>query len=387
MWRNFIRYCSDNNSYVNTMQGAVTGEEMIQELEDEELQKKKQAELEEKEAKKAEFFEKKRLAQSGSASNATMSQTPNGQSLNKSDSAVTPKVITPFSRSEQSPPQAPNTSQVNTNVEHNIPLSPASHTNASVANHYTTPNGPMYPQVYQPYPYSAPIPQQNQHAQLLQQASQYSQPQYHQVQSPYYQPAQLQGQQYPLSQMTPVMQQPQFSQMQPQLNQMTPQQQPLQQPQMSVQMNGHDEDSWTSVDKAKSATLSKFLGEDLLVVFKDKGLKGYPPFIVEFDFVNQKVLHVTFSLLRMHCQAFKRDQFVIFEFYSMPQNPLLITACNLIPFDGANTTLVGNGNEVLSRLRLNLPDGYDVYIVHQNDRVIVTLFPKGTVTFGRSNSQ
>jgi hypothetical protein len=352
MWRDFISYCSANNSYVNLMNGAVDGEEMIRELEDEEEESRKKAEKEAKEAKKeahlAEFRAKKKLAQSNGQQSSFQSSSTSG--LAHSDGAVAqPKVNQPFTTAIVTHPQLlsnTNQSQIVVPVAHGYVA--ANGSNYAHQNGYTQHNmshGGVVQPVGQGIPQTTNSqPQQIiplhviENSYLLQQngttPQHYAQPHQYALQPAQYIPA-----------AHPQMQQPQV------IGQ-------IQQP----QMNGQDDESWTSVDKIKSAMLSMFLDKELLVAFKDRGLKGYPPFTVEHHPANSSVLIVTFYAIRMQALALRRDRFVIFEFSSMPQDPLLLTFCNLINFDatsaGVNTNKIGP-NELLSKIRLNLPDDYN----------------------------
>ncbi len=192
-------------------------------------------------------------------------------------------------------------------------------------------------------------------------------------------------QQQQAAQFMPVMQQPQFSQMQPQLSQMTPQQQPLQQPQMSVQMNGHDEDSWTSVDKAKSATLSKFLGKTLIEAFKDKGLKGYPPFCVIEGQTELRICFTKFLLRNSAPQRTSDGKTMFIEFVSMiPPNVggfnLLTATPSIIPFSNISAETMEN-DVLISKIKINVPDYYTLSTWQSDDHSLFIFFRKQAMQY------
>lgn len=152
-------------------------------------------------------------------------------------------------------------------------------------------------------------------------------------------------------------------------------------------MNGHDDDSWTSVDKGKSATLSTFLGKELIVALKDRGLKGYPPFCV---IEGQTELRICFSkfLLRDSAPRPTSDgKSLIVEFTTMiPPNVsgfnLLTVVPSIITFAPSISTMgTVENNLVISKVKIHVPDYYTLSTWQSDDHSLFIFFRKQAMQY------
>ena len=152
------------------------------------------------------------------------------------------------------------------------------------------------------------------------------------------------------------------------------------QPHLSHQGNGRDDDSWTAVEKAKSATLSMFSNKELVVAFKDKGLRGYPPFCVVQDQTELRICFTKF-LLREIVQRTSDGKTLFVEFVTMIPPSVgginLLTAYPpIIPFSSTVTEATTEDNVLISKIKINVPDYYDSFMWQSDDRSLLFSFRK-----------